>query len=67
MKLYSNWKQILRQAWSIRFMLIAGLLSAIEVIFPFFADQLPRGLFAALSGIFVGAAFMARLVAQRDV
>lgn len=48
-------------------MLIAGLLSAIEVIFPFFADELPRGLFAALSGIFVGAAFMARLVAQRDV
>lgn len=48
-------------------MLIAGLLSAIEVIFPFFADQMPRGLFAALSGMFVGAAFIARLVAQKDV
>lgn len=67
MKLYDNWKQILKKAWSVRFMLIAGLLSAVEVIFPFFADSLPRGVFAALSGLFVGAAFVARLVAQKDV
>ena len=67
MKLYDNWLEIVRKAWSIRFMLIAGLLSAIEVIFPYFADILPRGLFAALSGLFVGAAFVARLVAQKDV
>jgi hypothetical protein len=67
MKLYDNWKQIIKKAWSVRFMVIAGLLSAVEVIFPFFADALPRGLFAALSGLFVGAAFVARLVAQKDV
>lgn len=67
MKLYDNWKQIVKKAWSVRFMLIAGLLSAVEVVFPFFADSMPRGVFAALSGLFVGAAFVARLVAQKDV
>ena len=65
--LYPNWREILRRAWSIRFMLLAGALSAVEVALPFFADQFPRGTFAALSRLAVGAAFVARLVAQRDV
>ena len=67
MKLYSNWKEILVKAWSIRFMLMAGILSGIEMILPLFADQFPRHVFAALSFVFVSAAFVSRLVAQRDV
>lgn len=64
---YDDWKTILKKAWSIRFMLLAAILSAVEVILPFFEDRFPRGLFAALSGLAVGAAFVARLVAQKDV
>ena len=67
MKLYSNWKEIIRKAWSIRFMLMAGVLSGIEIVLPLFADQFPRSIFAALSFVFVSAAFVSRLVAQRDV
>ncbi len=67
LRLYDNWRDIVRRAWSIRFMLLAGLLSGVEVVLPFFADAFPRGAFAALSGLSVGAAFVARLVAQRDV
>ena len=67
MQFYNNWKDILKKAWSIRFMLLAGFLSAVEVALPFFEDNFPRGLFAAMSGVSVGAAFVARLVAQKDV
>jgi hypothetical protein len=67
MTFYPNWKEILRKAWSIRFMVIAGVLSGIEIILPMFADQFPRNVFASLSFIFVAAAFVSRLVAQRDV
>jgi len=67
MKLYDNWKEILRKAWSIRFLVLAGVLSGIEIILPMFAEQFPRNVFAALSFIFVAAAFVSRLVAQRDV
>lgn len=67
MKLYDNWTEIVRKAWSIRFMLLAGILSGVEVALPFFADHFPRGVFAMLSGVSVGAAFVARLVAQKDV
>ncbi len=67
MRLYDNWKEILRKAWSIRFMIIAAVLSGIEVILPFFNESIPKNVFAALSFVFVSAAFVARLVAQRDV
>lgn len=67
MKLYDNWKTIVRKAWSVRFMAAAGVLSGVEVALPFFQDAFPRGTFAALSGAFVGAAFVARLVAQKEL
>jgi hypothetical protein len=67
MKLYPNWKEILVKAWSIRFMLMAGVLSGIEVVLPLFHDSIPKNIFAALSMVFVTLAFVSRLVAQRDV
>lgn len=67
MHLYPNWKEILHKAWSIKFMIIAGLLSAGEVVLPMFGDVIPRTLFATLSGFFCCAAFISRLVAQKNV
>lgn len=67
MKLYDNWRQIIRQAWSIRFVIIAGVLSGCEVALPILGDRIPTGAFAGLSAFFCCAAFVARLVAQKDV
>ena len=62
-----NWKQIIRKAWSIRFMTMAAILSACEVVLPLYEDTIPKNLFASLSFFFVTAAFISRIVAQRDV
>ena len=67
MKLIADWRSILRKAWSIRLMLLAGLLSGAEVILPLFADGIPRHLFAALSMITIAGAFVARLIAQKGL
>lgn len=67
MRFYDNWREILRKAWSVRLMILAGVLSGVEVVLPLFAHDLPRGLFAGLSGVTVAAAFVARLVAQKDL
>lgn len=67
MKLYANWKEILRRSWSLRFIILAGALSGIEIVLPFFSDAIPRNLFAVLSFFAVFAAFVARLVAQRGI
>jgi hypothetical protein len=65
MKLIDDWRTILRRAWSVRLMILAFALTAAEVILPLYADDLPRGLFAVLSGLAVAGAFVARLAAQR--
>jgi len=65
--LYANWKDILKKAWSIRLLLIAGILSGCEVVLPLIGDRFEQGTFAALSFFFVAAAFVARLVAQKDI
>jgi hypothetical protein len=67
MKLYTNWKEIVRKAWSIKFIILAGVLSASEVILPLFFDYFDRGTFAILSFIAVSGAFISRLIAQKDV
>jgi hypothetical protein len=67
MRLISDWKEVLRKAWSIRLIVLAGALSGAEVILPLFVDAFPRGLFAVLSMLVVTGAFIARLVAQKDL
>lgn len=67
MTLRYDWKSILQKAWSVRLMVLAGLLSAVEVVLPFFAYDLPERLFAALSGLTVFAALIARILAQRNM
>lgn len=64
---YPNWKELVRRAWSIRLMILAGVLSGCEVILPFFSEEIPRNLFAVLSFVAVAAAFVARLVAQKGL
>ena len=64
MKLYPEWRRILRKAWSVRLGVLAGLFSAAEVVLPMFGDVIPRNTFAALSFVAVMGAVVARLVAQ---
>ncbi len=50
-------------------MALAGLLSGLEVAMPYLDGILPvpTGVFAALSGLTVAGAFIARIVAQRSL
>lgn len=67
--LVSNWRDVLRRAWSIRLLIVAGLLSGLEVALPLIDGfyEIPRGVFAALSGLTVAGAFVARLFAQKGL
>lgn len=65
--LLPDWKELIRKAWSIRLMLVAGLLSGIEIALPFFIDTMPRGLFAGMSAAATMAALVTRILAQRNL
>lgn len=62
--LIDDWKTVLKKAWSIRLMLLAGMLSGIEIILPLFQTSFPRYVFAFLSFVVTIAAVVARLYAQ---
>ncbi len=64
MRLTANWSHVLRKAWSFRLMILASLLSALEVLLPFFEHQIPRLPFATLTLVVVVLATVARLMAQ---
>lgn len=68
MKLIDNWREVLRKAWSIKFMLFAGLLSGGEVVMSILqpSSTLPAGVFAALAGVVTSLALVARLLAQNE-
>jgi hypothetical protein len=67
MKLDAHWSMILKRAWSVRFIALAGLLSAAEVILPLFEREIPRSAFAVLTLAAVAGAFVARIVVQKDL
>jgi hypothetical protein len=67
MRLTANWRAVLRHAWSVRFIVLAAILSGVEAALPFLDLPVSPGFFALLTLFATGAAFVARLVAQRPL
>lgn len=67
MQIKHDWRDVVRRAWSVKFMALAFVLTMAEVMLPFFSDAVPPKLFAVLSGLAVAGAFVSRLVAQKDM
>jgi hypothetical protein len=65
MKLVSNWRRVLRRAWSVRLMIFAALLSGAEVALPFMGEVIEPGRLALLSALSASCAFVARILAQK--
>ena len=66
-RIHADWRNILKRAWSIRWMAIAVLCSTAQVVVPLYYDSLPRNLFAILSGVSVSGALISRIVAQSNL
>ena len=68
MTLLPNWREVLARAWSIKWIIAAGLFSGAEVALPIVHGWLPvsPGIFAALSLVATAGAFITRLLVQRN-
>ncbi|NTA48133.1 hypothetical protein G6L34_08480 [Agrobacterium tumefaciens] len=64
--LIHNWRQVLKRAWSVRLIVLAAVLTGIEAMLPFVALPIPAGLFAGLTLVVTAAAFVARILAQKE-
>ncbi len=67
MKLDPRWRQILARAWSVRLIVLAFVLTAAEFVLPFLDGAFPRGVLAGVGALVTAGAFVARLLAQKDV
>ncbi len=68
--LYDNWRTILRKSWNLKFVGLAAVLTGCEAVVTVTGVEwipLPHGARLALLFVVIVAAFIARLVAQRDV
>ena len=68
MQLHEDWPHIVRHAWSVRFIALAFLLSVIEVSLPIIQPYVSINpvYVGGAAGIAAGAAFFARIVAQKE-
>lgn len=70
--LKTDWRHILRNAWSIRLAILAAVLSGVEVAFnvmtafEIIPRFMPGGVFAAIAGLVTVGAFFARILAQKE-
>ena len=69
MKIVRNWREVLRHAWSLRLIAVAGILSGLELVLPYLGVTLSINPFYLTLATFLVtmAAVIARLVAQKTV
>ena len=68
-RLLPGWRRLIRRAWSVRLILLAGLLTGCEAVLSAMGTEwLPVPVWARMVILFgvLGAAFVARLLAQKD-
>jgi hypothetical protein len=64
MNLVPNWKRVLRRAWSVKFNLLASVLTGFAAALPVLMDKMPPVWFLLLCAVVPLAAAVARLVDQ---
>lgn len=69
MKVIPDWKLVLRHAWSVRLIVLAGVLTGAEAVLPLFPGlfALEPGSLALITFAIVMAALVARFVAQQSI
>ena len=67
MNLVPNWKKVATKSWSIRLIVLAALLSGIEVALPFLPINISAGWFTVASILTSAGAYVARLFAQKEL
>jgi len=67
MKLYDNWRTIIKEAWSLKFLFIALVLECTSVILPFYTDVISRQTFTILVVFSIIGSGISRVVYQHNV
>jgi len=64
-ELAPDWPWLVRHAWSMRFMMLAGVFGTVEIMLPLFMDDMPRHVFAVLSIVAIVGGMASRVMVQK--
>ena len=67
MKLYSNWRTIVRKSWALKFMAIAAVAQTAQIVLPLWMDDIPREEYALLILLSIMGGMVSRLVHQDEI
>ena len=68
MILLENWRLLIKNAWSVKFSVLAALLGGLEVMVQLWKPAgMPDGLFAGVAAMTSVAAGIARLLQQQEI
>ena len=67
MNFLPDWKTVLTKAWSVKFLALAGVVSAAEAVIQIAGVQLlPPGVAPAVIGVLSALGILARVLAQKE-
>lgn len=71
LRIIANWRAVLRYGWSVKLIILAGILTGLEAILPLVPDLLPAWVpvewLVAAQFLIVMSALVARFIAQEKV
>lgn len=67
MTLLPDWKSVLTKAWSVKFLVLSGVVAAAETVIQLAGAQLlPAGVGPAVIGVLSALGILARVLAQKE-
>lgn len=66
-RLIPNWRRFLRYAWSVRLIILAGVLAGLQAVLPLVADVIPPRWLAPITFLVVMSALVAQFIVQQKL
>jgi hypothetical protein len=67
LELLADWKNILKKAWSVRFVVFGGLCDGFVIALPYWSESIPRAPFTALAIAASIGALVSRVTPQKNM
>lgn len=66
-RLIPKWRLMLRYAWSVRLIFVAGILAGAQAVLPFLTEIIPPRILAVLTFVIVMGALVSQFIVQQKI
>ena len=66
-RLIPKWRLMIRYAWSVRLIFVAGILAGAQAVLPFLTELIPPRILAVLTFVIVMGALVSQFIVQQKI